>query len=202
LHEVHKYEKQNGDDRQRFMLLTQRKMDYLGVSNGDWIQVTIDRQDKNGGKQLMRVYNDPSVEEHTMRMPLVARNLLGINSDSASTTGYQLTLTRAKLDALEELRIANDKYEVTSLPVELENLSEKEMPTIALRSLEFLLLGRPAQLECTVLLKGTQEKPFRIKAILFNPVFNPGRAIAGLDGTFRRQLRQNQDFELILKPVM
>lgn len=188
LGEVKSYEQRNGNDGQRFILMSDRKMNHLKVVDGDWLKIEVQNNEQINS-QLARVYHDNSVSEYTIRLPLVTRNLLKVNSDSTIGSNINLTISKANITNISELLIDSLKESISYLPIELDNDNfHQEIPIIALRNLEFSIFDLKGQSNCTVKVKGNSEKTFKAKVVLFESKYNPGRAIVGISSTFRRLL--------------
>jgi hypothetical protein len=185
---IRSVETMTGIHGQRFVLLSRRKMDYLKVRQGDWVQLVRHRR-RNTIVQYAKAFDAP-MKGAPAWMTLVIRHLLDLKEESESAGGRPgLTIRRWRLTRVRRLEVRYPDVIFHSQPT-LENLDNPDL-AIGVRALEFERLelkhGQP--------IKATSSRSDG-KAILGQACLllnNPGRAMLALGNTIWDFLRPSDD---------
>jgi len=173
-------ERKNGPHAQRFVLLSERKMSLHRAAAGDWLEVR--RARPRGPKaELARVFATPQGERATLLLPLVMRNLLGMDLDlETPATRPELRLRRVVPLPLPHLAVRPSDM-IVRIPMERGDSAEPRgvAPRIGIRALEFERLGLTEGEEAVLSFRGRRKGQIVVRASLLRN--NPGRAVLALD---------------------
>ncbi|MBI5219961.1 MAG: caspase family protein [Bacteroidia bacterium] len=175
-------EQKNGQNRQRFVSLSNENLEYLGLKEGDWVELEFISNNKIT-KEYATTFSKPLFSECSVLMPLVVRHLLSLDS-TLKNEDYKLIIRKAKLDDVSYIIISSDQYITnTSIPPDIDNMPE-DFPIICIRNFEFDRLRIHSFDKVKINIFNTLGQNFELimRAIKYHD--NPGRAIIGISKSF------------------
>lgn len=168
----------NGRHEQRMVLLSERKLRYLNLRDGDWIRIEL-----NDRACLARVFTKISLSFADIQLPLVIRNLLSFNLDKQKVDSLRLKKFDPK--PIDELSVDRQDW-IALLPAEYED-NTNQISQIAIRALEHEMLGLNNSSEVYIL--SPDDPDLRIRAITSHFQSNPGRALIGVNHALKDVLK-------------
>ena len=172
--EIRGFEKLNGKHEQRMALLSRRKMNHLGLVDGDWLYIEL-----NGNCLLVRAFLKESTSFTDIKLPLVVRNLLSFSMKKHEVNS--LVLKKHVPLPIRELHVKTSDF-ITIMPVEYD-IDQDQRSLVSIRTLEYELLE--LNKDSTVIISSPSKPEMRIKAKVSLFHSNPGRAMVGLNGTLK-----------------
>lgn len=175
---VRSVETTTGVHGQRFILFSRRKMEYLKVREGTWVQLIRHRR-RNTIVQYAKAFEAP-MKGAPAWLPLVMRHLLDLKDESEFAGGRPgLTIRRWRLTRVRRLEVRYPDVIFHSQPT-LENLDNPDL-AIAIRALEFERLGLKHGQPIKATSARSSDKAIVGQACLL--LNNPGRAMLALGNT-------------------
>lgn len=168
-------EKKSGADEQRFILLSKRKMNYLNIEEGDWVEIKA-----NNKSEYVKVFITTDIFFELI-MPLTVRNLFNLNNNKPILNN--VSISKAIFSKINSLRISPHDI-ITLLPVDFDRLKGFEKKSvITIRNLEFDLLGLKEGDSMNLL---SVDVPDFIQVVcIYKFTSNPGRALIGVNSTLK-----------------
>ncbi len=172
-------EQKTGADEQRFIHLSKRKVEYLGMKDGEWALIEV-----NDKKEYVKVFSKNSNTAVDIKFPLTVRNLLNIKGIPPLVK--DIKITKAQLSPIQQLPITQHDL-ISLLPIEFDRI-EKVVgkPVVTIRNLEFELLSLKEG--DALLIKSENAKTFEKTVFAYKFNSNPGRALIGVNSTLKDHL--------------
>jgi hypothetical protein len=197
-------ERKNGMNQQRFISLSGESMEYLGISEGEWVEMELVTNERVV-KEFATVFLLPTHSNCSMFMPLVVRNLLQIeivnnelNDSILNPSIYKLKIRKSIINHLDYLDIDSNQY-ITSvtIPPQLKDVPT-DFPKLNIRNREFELLKIEQFQIVNVSIYNDLGDNYELKMRAIKYHDNPGRAVVGID---KSHLKLDKPFKIRIKPI-